>query len=615
MDAFLENSLFFFVDDAEPILPIFQSPEYGDPRRIVEVTDVGCDTETTYPVHFPRNAFHRRRGGAENCGPTRRIAEWRNERPSKFSRITTILNNKNRRRNYIEDKTRRNERDYDDVYVADLDYPYADSENPYDDFELAKHDSAIEYKDNYYTQFVNPRNIIGYSNQDELPRDARYNYIRNPDSSSARSNHVGRREKILTQQWFDESDERNFREDVDIRSPLSERRKRTKILSRTDENFNSKTEFEKCREQADENFPNAIDSKNNFWDSVSLENHASCEKLTFTEPTKVKNRNGLQRKTSFNIVDSEREEESEETWRKNGRQNLLPKMSTKSAKYQTYSKNNASKEKSKILQSNTINANSPRVKSARTSIDERTSNSTGKNSINVRPRSTVEGKKININSSEKRTETVNVTFAETRQPARMFKHIANSNSNERIYATNEEDNANPRFKNSGSNKIDRTNVTVSRSAAEEKKERTLTLKMTDVSSCTKIERMKRNFFSRLPIRTWKRLRTKEPTALRLETDITNGNDNRELQAADNVTAKLNDHLEKMKNDQVREKIRTADATTDCSDIKRSNRFGLGVLNADKPKIISSNIKNIKGLKDLNMTRKTSEQQKKRMNIK
>lgn len=94
MGAFLENSLFFFMDDAEPILPIFQSSEYGDPGRIVEVTDVGCDTETTYPIHLPRNGCHRRRGGAESYGSTRRVAEWDNERPTKFFRtVTTILNN------------------------------------------------------------------------------------------------------------------------------------------------------------------------------------------------------------------------------------------------------------------------------------------------------------------------------------------------------------------------------------------------------------------------------------------------------------------------------------------------------------------------------------------
>lgn len=93
MGAFLENSLFFFVDDAEPILPIFRSPEYGDPGRIVEVTDVGCDTETTYPIHLPRNGCLRRRGGAESYESTRRV-EWDNERPNKFFRtVTTILNN------------------------------------------------------------------------------------------------------------------------------------------------------------------------------------------------------------------------------------------------------------------------------------------------------------------------------------------------------------------------------------------------------------------------------------------------------------------------------------------------------------------------------------------
>ncbi|CAL1685318.1 unnamed protein product [Lasius platythorax] len=631
MGAFLENSLFFFVDDTEPILPIFQSPEYGDPGRIVEVTDVGCDTETTYPVHFLRNAFHRRRGGDESYGSTRRVSERLNERPNKFSRtITTILNNhQDRSGNYIASKGRRiSNRDYDDLYIADLDYDSC-AENPYDDFDgLPKDDPATEYKDTYYTQFVDPRNLIGHANRSRVSQDTRYNCTREPESSFAPSIRQNRRENTSSRQWFTESDERNFRK---VRS--NERKKRTKILSRTDENFNCEAEFgnarnmTKCRKRDD--FSNATDSvalsKDNFWDSVSLENEASCEELTLTDPTKLKNRCGLQPKTSYNLIDSEWEEESEET----RRENLSPEISARNAKYQT-SKSDAVKEKPKILQSNTLNANSSRIQSARTSIDGRISNNSArKNSINARPRSAVEGKKIGINSSsERRTETMNATFTrtnvddrryhvnklsnETHQPARTFKRVVDSNSNERIYATNEENNTNPRSRNSRNNKTDRTNVAVSRSAAEKKNEKTFTLRMTGASG---VEKEKKKFFSRLPIRTWKRLRTKEPAALRLESDVKDGDDNRKFQAVNIVTANSNGHPEKIKSDEIREEIRAVHATADRSDVKRSNRFGIGSLSADKPEVTSSSIKNIKGLKGLSTTRRTSEQQRKRMNIK
>lgn len=135
-----------------------------------------------------------------------------------------------------------------------------------------------------------------------------------------------------------------------------------------------KARVTKHRERDD--FSNAIDSTDNLWDSVSLENNASCEELTFTDPTKLKNRDDLQPKTSCNFVDSEREEESVGTRRKNDRENLSRKISTRSAKYQT-SKSDAVKEKPKILN---------RIKSAKTSIDGRISNmnSGGKSKLSDR---------------------------------------------------------------------------------------------------------------------------------------------------------------------------------------------------------------------------------------
>lgn len=110
-----------------------------------------------------------------------------------------------------------------------------------------------------------------------------------------------------------------------------------------------------------------MDSKDNIWDSVSPENHTSCEELTFANSTKLKNR-GLQSKISYDFIDSEREEEPVETWRESYRENLSPKTS---AKYRT-SKSEVVEEKPKVLQSSTLNANFRRVKSPR-SI-EQTSN-------------------------------------------------------------------------------------------------------------------------------------------------------------------------------------------------------------------------------------------------
>lgn len=224
----------------------------------------------------------------------------------------------------------------------------------------------------------------------------------------------------------------------------------------------------------------------------------------------------------------------------------------------------------------------------------------------------VEAKKFGINSpSERRTEITNATFTstnvddrryrpnkffnKTNQSARTFKRITDSNSNEGMNEMNEGDNTNPPPKKVR-NKINRTNVAVSRSTAEEKNERTFILRMTGASPG--IKEKKRRFFSRLPIRTWKRLRTREPAALRLKSDVTNGNDNRKLEAEDIVITKSNDHLQKIKDDKVHEEIRAVRATANHIDIKRNDRSEIGSLSADKPKITSSNVKNLKGFKDL-----------------
>lgn len=245
----------------------------------------------------------------------------------------------------------------------------------------------------------------------------------------------------------------------------------------------------------------------------------------------------------------------------------------------------------------------------------------------MRPRSAVKGKQIGVNSPssfEKRTETTNATFTrtnvddrrshinklsnKTHQPAKTFKRIADTNSNERMYATNEEDNTNynnnknPHSRNPGNNKINQSNVVVSRSAAEED-EKTFSLKMTSVSPNTEVKKKEKKFFSRLPIRTWKRLRTKEPAVLCLESNVINEDDNSKFQAA--TTNNSND-LKKIKDNEIQ---------SNHLGTKRSSRFGIRSFSAEKPEVTSSNIKKTKGFKDSSMARRTSEQQKKKTNIK
>src|SRR5436190_12653934 len=116
--------------------------------------------------------------------------------------------------------------------------------------------------------------------------------------------------------------------------------------------------------------------------------------------------------------------------------------------------------------------------------------------MNVRPNSAK--KKIISPTVERKAETMNATTnvdarryrnkfvnklsnksanRSQQQSTRTFKRVVDSNSNEQIYA-NEEDNTNPRSGNFRNVNTDRTGTAVSRSTAEEKNERTFTLRMT-----------------------------------------------------------------------------------------------------------------------------------------
>lgn len=90
---------------------------------------------------------------------------------------------------------------------------------------------------------------------------------------------------------------------------------------------------------------------------------------------------------------------------------------------------------------------------------------------------------------------------------------------------NKRNNMNSHRGNTKNSKMDQIDVTASRLIPEKitQNEKTFALKMTNISMPrldVKKEK-ERKFLSRLPIRTWKRLRTKEPIILRPESDATN----------------------------------------------------------------------------------------------
>lgn len=252
-------------------------------------------------------------------------------------------------------------------------------------------------------------------------------------------------------------------------------------------------------------------------------------------------------------------------------------------------------------------------------------------SINARTHSATERKKTKSQTIEKREEITNATVDDRQYRDKFdklpnnspketgrsrFNRVADSKSTGRMYTVNERDSINSRG-NSGNSKINRINVATSRFTPEKKmtkNDKTFALKMTDAFALrTDMKKKKeRKFFSRLPIRTWKRLRTKEPAAVRPENDATNGDINRKLQKMENETAKSSDHSERVESDDVRVKDRAAANRTA---VKRGERFETGSLRADKPGLTFSNLKSVKGIKGLNTVRGMHEQQKKRTSVK
>lgn len=215
-------------------------------------------------------------------------------------------------------------------------------------------------------------------------------------------------------------------------------------------------------------------------------------------------------------------------------------------------------------------------------------------SNNTRPHSATKGRKIKSPTIDRKEEVTiatrtivddrryhdkfnklsNNSLKETRRSTRTFNRVADSKNNGRIHVANKKDNSNPHREKSGNSKIDRINVAISRLAPEKKirkNERT-----TDASAPrADMEKEKeRKFTSRLPIRIWKRLKTKEPAALRPKNDATSGDV--ALQGMENE--KSDDRSARVENDDVRVKDRAA---ANRNDAKRSERSRTGSLGANK----------------------------------
>lgn len=188
-------------------------------------------------------------------------------------------------------------------------------------------------------------------------------------------------------------------------------------------------------------------------------------------------------------------------------------------------------------------------------------------------------------------KVTNKSPSETSRPIRTNKRVVNLKINERTYAAKER--SNTHRGNYENNKIDRTNNSAaSRSSLEEKaitNDRVFSLKRTDTLPLVDREK-KRKFISKLPVRTWKRLRTREPATSRPENDITNESANREqvdieiLRIHNNLSNKIDDEICKEEEHAVRR-------TVDRSNIKGNNHFTLGLFNTTEP--ASSDAKKIK----------------------
>lgn len=192
----------------------------------------------------------------------------------------------------------------------------------------------------------------------------------------------------------------------------------------------------------------------------------------------------------------------------------------------------------------------------------------------------------------------NKPFNETGRFKNTSMFSATARNNERTYRGNHVN-----FRVGSGNKngeIDRADQTVSPQFAPKevtKNEEVSTSELPFTSPCAEVKRK----ISRLPVRTWKRLRTRGPNVLHLKSKITSEVVNAKLQNVD-ITLE-NAQLGKLslaEDDKKREEITRDCASRRCGDLKPNNCYRTG-----KPSVANKmgsglgNQKDLKGIKTLN----------------
>lgn len=200
-----------------------------------------------------------------------------------------------------------------------------------------------------------------------------------------------------------------------------------------------------------------------------------------------------------------------------------------------------------------------------------------------------------------------------------------SRSNERTYAASEENDVNRRTEASSRHiKTDRADrVGLSRSTFEQVTNDEITsalnhaLRITHVSPRTETERRQKRKYSRLPVRTWKRVRTRKPAALRLRSDLISEGLNREFREKNIVreTARPgNQPMEAQVDETLRETIVRGSATGDSDNVKRKDHKA-GSLGAVKLRLTSANPKDLKGTeRNSNATGGTREHRRRKISV-
>lgn len=189
------------------------------------------------------------------------------------------------------------------------------------------------------------------------------------------------------------------------------------------------------------------------------------------------------------------------------------------------------------------------------------------------------------------------------------KRVADSRSNGRTYAANGKNNVGSRVASADTNsKVDRADQTARSTPEGVLKNEETSIPGVPPAASPRTEAEKKRKISRLPVRTWKRVRTRGPVALRHESETTSKTTaGGKPQDADVETAQL-DNPRYAEADEDREKMARDRMSRRRDDLMPKDRYG-DPLGADKPGSTPADQKGLKGIKSFNTTKGTRERRK------